>query len=96
MHCCRWEARIYEAGKQRFLGYFTSEVSAAKAYDARAVQLHGAAAKVNFPEDHYETRNNPPAVKPYCALSVPTPAKEDDLPHARSKAVPYSGLASKR
>lgn len=96
MHCCRWEARIYEAGKQRFLGYFTSEVSAAKAYDARAVQLHGAAAKVNFPEDHYETRNNPPAVKPYCALSVPTPAKEDDLPHARSKAVTYSGLASKR
>lgn len=68
--CTRWEARIYEAGKQRFLGYYTSEVAAAKAYDARAVQLHGAAAKVNFPEEYEETRNSPPAVKPGYSLAL--------------------------
>lgn len=30
---CKWEARVYEGGKQRFLGYFTSEDAAAHAYD---------------------------------------------------------------
>ena len=59
----RWEARIYEAGKQRFLGYFLEEVAAAEAYDARAVHLHGQNAKVNFPQNHSETFNNPPACK---------------------------------
>ena len=72
----KWEARIYEAGKQRFLGYYTSEVAAAKAYDARAVQLHGAAAKVNYPEDHEQTKKNPPAVK-LAAVHLALPAKEE-------------------
>ena len=46
----KWETRIYENGKQRFLGYFTSEEEAARAYDSHALRLHGAAAKLNFPE----------------------------------------------
>ena len=75
-NCCSWEARIYETGKQRFLGYYTSEVAAAQAYDARAVQLHGSAAKVNFPEDYNETRGNPPAVKAFSALAVPNPSQK--------------------
>ena len=61
---CRWEARIYETGKQRFLGYFTSELAAAEAYDARAVSLHGPNAKVNFPQNHSETMHKEPACKP--------------------------------
>lgn len=32
----KWEARIYEGGRQLFLGYFTEEDAAARAYDARA------------------------------------------------------------
>jgi hypothetical protein len=35
----KWEARIYEAGKQRFLGYFASEVDAARAYDMAALKI---------------------------------------------------------
>ena len=43
----KWEARIYEAGKQRFLGYYTSEAEAARVYDEAALRLMGRA--VNFP-----------------------------------------------
>ena len=43
----KWEARIYEAGKQRFLGYYTSEAEAARVYDEAALRLTGRA--VNFP-----------------------------------------------
>lgn len=32
----KWEARIYEGGKQKFLGYYLSEDAAARAYDAYA------------------------------------------------------------
>jgi len=83
---CRWEARIYETGKQRFLGYYTSEVTAARAYDARAVQLHGSAAKVNFPEDHHETRGNPPAVKAFSALAVPHASQNEGAPRQKRRA----------
>lgn len=37
----KWEARIYEGGKQKFLGYYTSEEAAAHAYDTYAGMLEG-------------------------------------------------------
>lgn len=45
----KWEARIYENGKQRFLGYYTSEEEAARVYDDAAAQMTGRA--MNFPND---------------------------------------------
>ncbi len=45
----KWEARIYENGKQRFLGYYTSEEEAARVYDDAAARMTGRA--VNFPMD---------------------------------------------
>ncbi|MGB6735969.1 MAG: AP2 domain-containing protein [Candidatus Sulfotelmatobacter sp.] len=36
-------------GKQTYLGLFTSEVEAAKAYDAKARELFGCYARLNFP-----------------------------------------------
>ena len=45
----KWEAQICDKGKQRFLGYFHTEVEAARMYDAAASKLQGAAAKLNFP-----------------------------------------------
>ena len=45
----KWEARIYEAGKQRFLGYFTSETEAARVYDEAARRIGGRTAKVGIP-----------------------------------------------
>lgn len=41
----KWKATI----KKVYLGYFTSEVDAAKAYDAAALRLFGPTAKLNFP-----------------------------------------------
>lgn len=45
----RWEASIASDKQWHYLGRFTSEVDAARAYDAAAIRLHGAFAKVNFP-----------------------------------------------
>ena len=47
----RWRARIYHQGHQLELGYFADEGDAARAYDARARQLYGASAQLNFPRE---------------------------------------------
>lgn len=46
----KWRARIYLNGRARFLGYFSSEIEAAKAYDRAARKYHGEFASLNFPE----------------------------------------------
>ena len=44
----KWQARIVCNGKSIFIGYFDDQVSAARAYDARAVELYGEYATLNF------------------------------------------------
>lgn len=44
-----WRAAIKKDRKIHSIGCFTSEVEAAKAYDAKAVELHGEYAVLNFP-----------------------------------------------
>lgn len=46
----KWRAVIYIDRKQKYLGVFTNEYDAAKAYDVSAVQLFGNGAQLNFPE----------------------------------------------
>lgn len=43
-----WRASIQKDKVQRALGYFKSEIDAAKAYDAAAKQYHGEFANLNF------------------------------------------------
>jgi hypothetical protein len=45
----QWRAQIRHQGRDQYLGCFADEGDAAWAYDARARQLHGAAARLNFP-----------------------------------------------
>ena len=51
----RWTSQIFNQGKTQRLGYFNSDIEAARAYDEAARTLHGERAKVNFNLDG--TRN---------------------------------------
>jgi hypothetical protein len=46
----RWGASIGNKGKRLFLGYFDSQIEAAKAYDEAAKKYHGEFARLNFSE----------------------------------------------
>jgi hypothetical protein len=45
-----WHAMIGYKGKKIFIGYFDDEEEAARAYDAKAKELYGEFAALNFPE----------------------------------------------
>ena len=46
----RWVARIGIHGTKHYLGSFATPEEAARAYDAKALELHGEFARLNFPE----------------------------------------------
>jgi hypothetical protein len=47
----KWYVRIRFGGKPIWLGYFTDEAEAARAYDRKAVELFGEYARLNFPQE---------------------------------------------
>uniref|UniRef100_A0A7S3QSY1 AP2/ERF domain-containing protein n=1 Tax=Dunaliella tertiolecta TaxID=3047 RepID=A0A7S3QSY1_DUNTE len=53
----RWEVRVWGGGKQHFIGSFTSETEAARAYDKAVLRLRGQDARsrsrMNFPLSDY-------------------------------------------
>jgi len=51
----RWEAHVWvrEAGKQAYLGGYSTEEEAAEAHDVAALKCHGLKAKTNFHISRY-------------------------------------------
>ena len=45
----KWSAKIKQSGHKMHIGYFDAEEEAARAYDARASELYGEHASLNFP-----------------------------------------------
>lgn len=78
-HADKWRARLRVEGETRFLGSFTSDVEAARAYDFAAVEAYGEYACINFPGEPLQapTKNRtlcrecqapiPPNRKLYCS-----------------------------
>lgn len=58
-----WKACIKIDGRNKHIGYFSSEKDAAKAYDAKAKEVRGDAAKLNFPHSDEEKEGDVAAVK---------------------------------
>ena len=63
----KWQSRIKDQGKQVNIGYYNSELEAARAYDRAAVRCKGKKAATNFNVNEYKdelaefedsTRNN--------------------------------------
>jgi hypothetical protein len=48
----KWAAQISRRGRRYHVGYFDSEIEAAKAYDKKAKELFGEFAYLNWPEGH--------------------------------------------
>ena len=49
---CRWQAKINIDKKQTYIGSFATAEEAARAYDAKAIEVFGEYANLNFPEEH--------------------------------------------
>lgn len=49
--CGKWRAQIGMDGKKQYLGLFTNPEDAACAYDAKASELFGKFARLNFPQE---------------------------------------------
>ena len=49
----KWTAFLRHKGKRIWLGYFDSEIEAARAYDRAAIKYHGEFAYLNFPREDY-------------------------------------------
>lgn len=50
----RWWAGIIKDKKRYSLGYYATEIEAAKAYDLKAIELHGEYARLNFDRKNYD------------------------------------------
>jgi len=50
----RWEASIRDEGKKIHLGYFASELEAARAYDRATLEHFGEFARTNFDKEDYK------------------------------------------
>lgn len=48
--CSKWAVNLMSRGKRKYVGIFSSEEEAARAYDETARQEHGEHASLNFPE----------------------------------------------
>ena len=48
-----WCARLYHKGKSHYLGTFGTAAKAARAYDKKALELHGEFVNLNFPQESY-------------------------------------------
>jgi hypothetical protein len=54
---CRWQAKINIDKKQTYIGSFATAEEAARAYDAKAIEVFGEYANLNFPEEHNRKEN---------------------------------------
>jgi hypothetical protein len=59
----KWHAHIRHEGRLQHLGYFDDPISAARAYDAAAIEMFGAFARINFPVDDLTTKQASAAIE---------------------------------
>jgi hypothetical protein len=58
-HNGKYESQTSYRGKKIWLGWFDSEVEAARAYDRAVLKYHGEFARLNFPREDYINEKSP-------------------------------------
>ena len=79
----RWEAHIWDGGKQVHLGSFLEDKEAARAYDRAALLLRGVDADINFDFSEYTGDPALRYMRKYAELSEEILSKEDVVFHLR-------------
>lgn len=62
----QWQVLIMVSKKKRYVGSYSNEIEAARAYDRAALQNHGSKAKTNFDYSHHDIKviiEEPPILK---------------------------------
>mmetsp|Transcript_8102 Transcript_8102/g.10571 ORF Transcript_8102/g.10571 Transcript_8102/m.10571 type:complete len:453 (-) Transcript_8102:79-1437(-) len=89
-----WKACIKVNGKNKHLGYFSSEVDAAKAYDAFSLEHRRKKAKLNFPEETEKLEIEKEDEKLTEKAKLKAEAKELKKTFQEPKAVPTKVIES--
>jgi hypothetical protein len=92
----KYFATVYGEGESPFLGLFTDEVEAARAYDRKAVEVFGQFARPNFPEEWPPARRKRVHAQWLRTQARPKAQRPPEKPKRRARSTPKRPARKRR